>query len=67
MFSLRQVFLVGLGGDAEDEVANLELRGAKEGSRLGGDQSAGDLEELLLGGVGDALGQQTGPRLPGRR
>jgi hypothetical protein len=57
---LRQVFLVGLGGDTEDQVADLELGGAEEVSGVSGDEGASDLEQFRFGGLGNALGQELG-------
>ena len=59
------MLLVGLGGDLEDEVADLELGSAEEGGRLGGDQSACDLEEFVVGRLGDGLGKLLGFRFLG--
>jgi hypothetical protein len=57
---LPKVLLVGLGGDAEDEVADLELGGAEEGGVGGDDEQAGDLEEFVLSGAGDGLSELLG-------
>jgi len=54
---LTQALLVGLGGDLEREVADLELGGAEEGLGVAVEQGAGDLEQLLLGRFGDGGGQ----------
>jgi hypothetical protein len=52
---LSQVLLVGLGADLED-VADGEL-GLAEGGGAAADEGAGQLLELLGGGLGDGLGQ----------
>jgi hypothetical protein len=53
---LRQVLLVGLGADAQEDVADGEL-GLAEGGVAAADEGAGQLFELLGGGLGDGLGQ----------
>ena len=42
-----------LGGKAVGQLAELDLRGAEEGGRVGIPEGAGDLEQRLLGGQGD--------------
>ena len=54
--------LVGLGGDAEGEVADLELGLAEEGGGVGTDEGAGHLEQLVFAGLGDGAGQFLGLR-----
>ena len=53
---MSEVLLVGLGSNAENDVANLELVVAEEGGGSGADQSTGDLQEVRFGGDGDGLG-----------
>jgi hypothetical protein len=40
---LSEELLVGLGADAQQDVADGELGGAEEGGAVGGNQGAGDL------------------------
>jgi hypothetical protein len=57
---LSEALLEGLGGDAQDGVADAELGLAEEGVVVGRDQVAGDGEQVLLGGLGDGGGQLPG-------
>src|SRR5262249_53628313 len=59
-FFLAQVLLVGLGGDPQDDVADRELGGAEQGGSARTDQGTRQLEEVLLRGPGDGLGQLAG-------
>ena len=52
--------LVGLGGDLVDEVADREHVVAAAGAVVGGDEGAGDREELVLGEPGAVLGALLG-------
>ena len=54
------MLLVSLGGDAEDDVADLELVVAEEGGGCRADEGTGDLEEVGFGGSGDGLCQFAG-------
>jgi len=45
---LGERVLVGLGGDAMGDVADLELGIPEQVGGPGGDEGAGDLEQLLL-------------------
>src|SRR5262249_2810295 len=59
----RQVGGVGLGADLEDEVADAELGAAEDVAVVGGGEGACDLEDLVLGGLPDGLGQLLGAGL----
>jgi hypothetical protein len=61
------MLLIGLGGDAQEDLADLELGSAEEVGGVGADQGAGDLEELLFGSLGEALRQQTSLGFLGER
>jgi hypothetical protein len=54
------VLLGGLGGDAQDGVADAELRLAEGGGVVGVDEVAGDGQQVLVGGLGDGGGQRLG-------
>jgi hypothetical protein len=54
------VLLVGLGGDAQDGVADAELGLAEEGGVVAADEVAGDVQQVLVGGLGDGGGQRLG-------
>ena len=54
------MLLIGFGGNAEDDIADLELVGPEQGGGGGPDQSAGDLQDIRLGrapspGLADAV------------
>src|SRR5262249_24436755 len=55
-----EALLVGLGGDAQDGVADAELGVAEEGGVVGRDEVAGDGEQVVPGGGGDGGGQLLG-------
>src|SRR5262249_62136363 len=57
---LGEPLLVGLGGDAVGQLADLELGGAEQVGRLGSGEGAGDLQQLLLGSRGDGGGEFLG-------
>jgi hypothetical protein len=57
---LSQLYLVGLGGGAQHEVADLELGGAKQLAGTGTHQGTGHLEQLLVDRLFDTLGEQLG-------
>ena len=59
-FFFSQVLLVGLGGDPRDDAADLELGGPEQGSVVGIDEGARDLEQFLLGSLSDGLGKCLG-------
>ncbi len=53
---LLQVLLIGFGGDAVAEVADGELGVAEEGGVIGGDEGAGDVEDVVVAGLGQLVG-----------
>jgi hypothetical protein len=57
---LSQALLVGLGGDAQDGVADPELGVAEQGGVIAADEVAGDAQQVLVGGLGDGGGQGLG-------
>jgi hypothetical protein len=57
---LSEALLVGLGGDAQDGVADAELGLAEQGGVVGRDEVAGDAQQVLVGGLGDGGGQLLG-------
>jgi hypothetical protein len=57
---LGEVLLIGLGGDAEDEVTDLELGRAEQRSRAAADEGPRDLKKLLVTGLGNSGGQLLG-------
>jgi hypothetical protein len=61
---LSEEGLVGLGADAVDEVADLEFGVAEEGGIVGGDEGAGDGEELFIRGLTEGLSELLGLGFP---
>src|SRR5262249_49499185 len=59
-FFLREELLVDVGAGLEEQVADPGLGGAEEGGVVGGDEGAGDAEEVLGGGLGEEAGQLLG-------
>ena len=54
---MSQALRVGLGGDAQDGVADAERGLAEEGGAVAADEVAGDGEQVRVGGLGDGGGQ----------
>jgi len=57
---LSEEGLVGLGAEAVDEVAEVELGVAEEGGLVGGDEGAGDGEEFVVGSLAEGLSELLG-------
>ena len=52
--------MVGFGGDAMADSADGELGVAEEGGVVGGDEGAGDVEDVVVAGLGNGLRQLLG-------
>ena len=57
---MREPGVVGLGAEAEDDLADLEFGLPEEVAVVGGDESACQVEEVVGGSLQEVLGQLLG-------